>query len=138
MWLTFAPLKYVTAAHFGKTGMFHPRFYFLFHCILFSDKPNRRPAGILAEVYRWRLVDNFVKAFNLHRRENFIPGTFICTYESIRRWYGGGGYWINEGLPCYIAIYCNPDNGCEIQNSAWGESGVMLRLKLVKKHSRGS
>ena len=77
-------------------------------------------------------MDDFVKAFNLHRRENFIPGTFICTDESIRRWYGGGGYWINEGLPCYIAIDRKPENGCEIQNSVCGESGVMLQLKLVK------
>ena len=85
-----------------------------------------------AEVYRWKLVDDFVKASNLHIRENLIPGTFICMEKSISRWYGGGGYWINEGHPCYIAIYWKPDNGCDIQNLACGESGVMLRLKLVK------
>ena len=32
----------------------------------------------------------------------------------------------------YIAIDRNPKNGCEIQNSTCGRSGVMLRLKLVK------
>ena len=32
----------------------------------------------------------------------------------------------------YIAIDRKPDNGCEIQNSACSESGVMLRLLLVK------
>ena len=85
LWYTFDPLKYVPAAHFGKKGMFRPRFYLLFSCIRFSYQPNRRPAGMLAEVYRWKLVDDFVKAFNLHRRENFIPGTFICTDESIIR-----------------------------------------------------
>jgi hypothetical protein len=31
----------------------------------------------------------------------------------------------------YIAIDRKPENGCEIQNSACGDSGVMLRLKLV-------
>ena len=31
----------------------------------------------------------------------------------------------------YISIYRKPDNGCEIQNSACSESGVMLRLLLV-------
>ena len=87
---------------------------------------------MLAEVYWWKLVDDFVKACNLHCMENFIPGTFICTDKIISRWYGGGGYWINEGLPCYMAVYCKPDNGCEIQNSECGESGSMLRLKLVK------
>ena len=85
-----------------------------------------------AEAYWWKLVDDFVKAFNLHRRENFISGTFICTDESISRLCGGGGYWINEGLPCYMAIDRKPENGCEIQNSACGESVVMLQLKLVK------
>ena len=108
------------AAHFGKTGMFRPRFDFLFRCIRFSDQPNILPAGMSAEVYRWKLVDEFVKAFDLHRRENFIPGNFICTDESISRWYGGGRYCINEVLPCYIAIYRKPENGCEIQNSAYG------------------
>ena len=32
----------------------------------------------------------------------------------------------------YIAIGHKPENGCEIQNSACSESGVMLRLLLVK------
>ena len=31
-----------------------------------------------------------------------------------------------------MAIYRKLDNGCDIQNLACGESGVMLRLKLVK------
>ena len=119
-------------AHFGKTGMFRPRFDLLFRCIRFSDQPNRCSAGMLAEVYWWKLVYDSVKAFNLHRRENFISGTFICADKSIRCWYRGGGYWINDGLPCYIAIDCKSVNGCEIQNSACGESGVILRLKLVK------
>ena len=48
------------------------------------------------------------------------------------RWYGQGGHWINLGLPQYVAIDRKPENGCKIQNSACGQSGVMLRLKLVK------
>ena len=32
----------------------------------------------------------------------------------------------------YIAIDRKPENGCEIQNSACSESGVLLRLLLVK------
>jgi hypothetical protein len=32
----------------------------------------------------------------------------------------------------YIAIDHKPENGCEIQNAACEQSGVMLRLKLVK------
>jgi hypothetical protein len=32
----------------------------------------------------------------------------------------------------YMDIDRKPENGCEIQNAACGNSGVMLRLKLVK------
>ena len=132
LWSTFATSKYVPTTHFCKTGMFRQSFDFLFRYIRFSDQPNRCPSGMLGEVYRWKPVDDLVKAFNLHHSEHFIPGTFICTDKSISRWYGGSGYWINKGLPCYMVIHRKPENGCEIQNSACGDSGVMLRLKIVK------
>ena len=32
----------------------------------------------------------------------------------------------------YVAMERKRDNGCEIQNSACGTSGIMMRLKLVK------
>ena len=56
----------------------------------------------------------------------------ICVDESISRWYGLGGGWINIGLPMYIAIDHKPENGCKIQNSACGKSGVMLHILIVK------
>jgi hypothetical protein len=43
-----------------------------------------------------------------------------------------GGHWINMGIPMYVAIDRKPENGCKIQNTACGQSGVMIRLKLVK------
>ena len=55
----------------------------------------------------------------------------ICVDESISRWYGLGGHWIDIGLSHYVAIYPKPENGCEIQNSACGRSGLMLHLELV-------
>ena len=82
--------------------------------------------------YRWLLVDDMVEIFNSHREDSFIPSEWICVDESISRWYGLGVGWINIGLPMYIAIDRKPDKGCEIQNSACSESGVMLRLLLVK------
>ena len=57
----------------------------------------------------------------------------ICVDESISRWYGQGGGWINAGLPHYVAIDRKPKNGCEIQDSCCGVSGIMLRLKIVKE-----
>ena len=40
--------------------------------------------------------------------------------------------WINAGLPQYIAIHRNHENGCEIQNAAGGFSGIIMHLKIVK------
>ena len=43
-----------------------------------------------------------------------------------------GGYWINEGLPQYVAIYRKPENGYEIQKYSDGSAGIMIQLNLVK------
>jgi hypothetical protein len=56
----------------------------------------------------------------------------ICVDDSISRWYGQGGSWINHGLPMYVAIVQKPENGCEIQNAVCGSSRIRLWLKLVK------
>ncbi|KAG7369876.1 transposase IS4 [Nitzschia inconspicua] len=85
-----------------------------------------------SEHYRWLLVDDFVEEFNAHMDQAFAPSEHMCVDESISRWYGQGGHWINMGLPMYVAIDRKPKNGCEIQNAACGQCGVMLRLKLVK------
>jgi Transposase IS4 len=78
------------------------------------------------------LDDDHVARFNDHRQCCFFPSERICLDESIARWYGQGGHWINMGLPMYIAIDWKLENGCEIQNAACGVSGVMIWLRLVK------
>ena len=77
-------------------------------------------------------MDDFVVAFNDHRAATLQPSEMICVDESISRWYGKCGHWTNHGLPMYVAMERKPDNGCEIQKSACGASGIMMRLKLVK------
>ena len=62
----------------------------------------------------------------------YHPSDSICVDESMSRWYGIGGQWINAGLLQYIAIDRNPENGCEIQNATDGVSGIIMQLKLVK------
>ena len=42
------------------------------------------------------------------------------------------GDWFNIGLPHYIDINRNPENGLEVQNSAYGECEIMMGLNLVK------
>jgi hypothetical protein len=108
------------------------RFESIWSAIWFSRQPHVRPRHLSSEAYRWLLVDGFVDAFNSYRETIFFPSDLICVNESMSRWYGQGGYWINHGLPQYIAINRKPEFGCEIQNSACGRSGIMMRLKLVK------
>ena len=115
-----------------KTGMPRHGFDEIWSELRWSDQPDVRPPEMSYAEYRWLLVDDMVEIFNSHREDSFIPSEWICVDESISQWYGLGGGWIHIGLPMYIAIDRKPENGCEIQNSACSESGVMLRLLLVK------
>ena len=62
----------------------------------------------------------------------FEPSHLKCVDESISRWYGLCGTWINCGLPFYVAIDRKSEDGCEIQNSCCALAGIMLRLKIAK------
>lgn len=73
-----------------------------------------------------------MQAFNKHRQQNINPSEFLCVDESISRWYGLGGSWIDVGCPHYVVMERKPENGMEIQNVACGRTGIMLGLKLVK------
>jgi Transposase IS4 len=132
LWSTTASSKYRPAPQFGLTGMSKHRFEELFSHTRWSHQPEDRGIDCTSEEYRWMLVDDFVANFNEHRKNFFNPSELICVDESMSRWYGQGGHWINHGLPQYVAIDRKPENGCEIQNAACGVSGVMLRLKVVK------
>ena len=132
LWQTIVRHKYIPAPSFGNTGMVRQQFDDLMKHLTFSFQPKQRPDDMTSEEYRWLRIGDFVSAFNQHREGNFLPSHLLCVDESISRWYGIGGSWINEGLPCYVAIDRKPESGCEIQNAACGVSGVMLCLKLVR------
>ena len=68
-------------------------------------------------IWRCMLVDDFVKNFNKYQALHYVPSYLICVDDSMSKWYGLGGHWINMGLPMYVAIDCKSVNGCEIQNS---------------------
>lgn len=114
-----------------RTGMPRQRFDDIWSALAFSFQPPMKPAAMSGEEYRWMLVTDFVENFNAYRASNFSPSTCICVDESMSRWYGLGGGWINMGLPHYVSMARKPESGCEIQNSADGDSGIMLQLKLV-------
>jgi Transposase IS4 len=132
LWSMKAWSKYVPSPDFGQTGMSRRRFDMIWRYIRWSDQPSDRPLDMSSEQYRWLLVDGFVQHFNDYRAETFSPSEGICVDESISRWYGQGGEWINHGLPMYVAIERKPENGCEIQSACCGECGIMIRLKVVK------
>jgi hypothetical protein len=66
------------------------------------------------------LVDDIVTNFNDHQANYFSPSDYICVDESMSRWYGHEGHWINHSLPQFVAIDRTPKNGCQIQNAACG------------------
>ena len=132
LWSTSSRYKYQYAPSFGKTGMPRNRFDILWQHIQFCEQPKERPEGMSHAVHRWLLVDGFVNIFNEYRDSMMSPAELICVDESMSRWYGNGGEWINCGLPMYVAIDRKPENGAEIQDASCGVSGIMIRLKVVK------
>lgn len=71
-------------------------------------------------------------AINKHRRQHCKPSELLGVDESISRWYGLGGSWIDVGSPHYVALERKPENGLEVQNVACGRSGISMGLKIVK------
>ena len=136
LWATTARTRFVPAPNLGHTtGMSRERFDHLWRFIVWSEQPKERPAEMSHEEWRWSLVQDFVDNFNEHRETFYQASSLICADESISRWYGLGGNWINCGLPHYVAMDRKPEFGCEIQNACDGISGIMMRLKLVKSQA---
>jgi Transposase IS4 len=133
LWATKGFTRLVPPANFGRvTGMSRQRFDDLLRHMVWSEQPKERPPEMSHEEWRWSLVQDFVDNFNDHREAFYFASWLICADESISRWYGLGGNWINMGLPHYVMMDRKPEHGCEIQNSCDGLSGIMMRLKLVK------
>ena len=133
LWSDESGSRYVPAPNIGtRTGMSRERYNQIQQHMAWSFHPVHQPQGMSLENHRWMHVDDFVKHFNDHRKKYFMPCFVICVDESISRWYGLGGHWINMGLPMYVAIDRKPEDGCEIQNACCGKSGIMMQLKLVR------
>ena len=79
------------------------------------------------------LINNFDANINKYRQRTFVPGGHLVADETVIRWYGKGGAFVDAGLPMYLALERKPDNGGEIQNHADVASGIMIHLKVVKK-----
>ena len=80
------------------------------------------------ETDRWGVISEFITAINDHRSSQVFPSDSICVDESMSRWYGLGGDWIDIGLPHYVAMDCKPENGCEFKTAS---CGIILRMDVV-------
>jgi hypothetical protein len=132
LWSKARVSRFYALPAFGTTGMTRNRFDEIWKCMRFSHQDPERPLYTPHEVYRRNLVDDFVTMFNDHRQQQVYPSDRICVDESISRWYGMGGDWINVGLPMNVAMDQKPENGAELQNACCAVSGVMLRLRIHK------
>jgi hypothetical protein len=114
LWKRSQNSQYVPAPNFGDTGMSHNRFDVLWYNMVWSHQPEQRPDEMSSKRYRWKHVDGFVSCFNEYRAASFNPSGRICVDEAMVRWYGQGEFWINHGLPHYVAIDRKPEDGTEI------------------------
>jgi hypothetical protein len=124
--------RFLPSYNLRDTGMSRNRFDNIWYNARWSWQPPKQPEGMSLERYHWMLVDDFVANFNRHRQTTFKPGGHLEADETVIRWYGVGGAFVNAGLPMYLALERKPDNGGEIQNLADVSSGIMLGLKVVK------
>jgi len=132
LWSEETRCKCVPPPCFGNTGMSRQRCDDLWCFAEWSYQPYPQPGDMSSEHHRWCLVQDFIDRFNAHRVSCFHPSDIICVDESISRWHGLGGSWINKGLPMCVAIDRKPEDGAEIQDCFCGKSNIMMRLKLVK------
>jgi hypothetical protein len=132
LWSAHSISRWHKSPEFGRSGMGRCRFDTLWQFMRYSYQPLYPPPTMSSEEHRWMLVPDFIRFFNEYRETQFVPSERICVDESMIRWYGMGGDWINTGLPMYVAMDRKPENGGEIQNACCADSGVMLRLRIVK------
>jgi hypothetical protein len=86
LWSTLQEHKYIPPSAFGKSGMSKRMFDDLHSSVRYSYQPSERPAAMSSELYRWRLIDEFVRRFNEHRLQTFSPSDVVCADESMSKW----------------------------------------------------
>ena len=108
------------------------RFNMLWRHVQWIHQPDLQDEVRSHEAHWWKLVEDLVTHFNEYRTHIFSPSDLICADDSISRWYGQGGNWINLGLIIYVEMDRKPENGAEIHNDTCRRSEIMMRLRIVK------
>ena len=114
LWYTIYQSKYRSSPSFFKTGMNRYRFDMLWSHVRWSHQPGVRGEGIIHQAHWWKLIKDLVTCFNEYCTQLFSPSDIICADESVSRWYRQGDHWINLGLPMYVTMDKNPENGADI------------------------
>ena len=118
LWSNESLSQCIVPPAFGSFSIVRNLFDQLWQCPSCCHQPSAHPAEMPHEEHDWKLVDNFANLFNSHRKQSFTPGTTVCVNESMVRWHGSGGDWINHGLPMCMPMDCKPENGAEVCLSA--------------------
>ena len=90
-----------------------------------------RIKGTSHESHQWKIFDDIITNFNQYCKECFSPYNLICSDDSISRWYGQGGHWVNMCLPMYVATEKNLENGDDIRNAACRRLGITMWIRIV-------
>ena len=105
-----AASKYLPSYDLSATGMSRNRFDDIWYAIRWSRQPPEQPDGMSSERYCWILINDFVANINKYRQRTFVPGGRLEADETVVRWYGKGGAFVDAGLPMYLALERKPDN----------------------------
>ena len=124
--------KYRSSPDFSNTGINRYRLNILWRRVRWSHQPDVWDEVTIHEAHWWKRVEDSVTTFNEYCTQLFSPSDLICADESISRCYIQGGHWINLGFLVYVAMDRNPENGAEIQNTKFGKSRIMMRLRIDK------
>ena len=124
LWVNESKYKYIPPPKFSAFMSLH-RFESISSVIRFIHAED---AALEGGKSRWNLIKDFFSAINDYRKSCVAPSDLIFVEDSMSRWYGLGGDWIDVGLLHYVAMDLKLENGCETQDAARGRSGIMLRL----------
>ena len=126
--------KYINGQDFNKTGMGRNRFELIWTCYVWSVQPDVRPPEMTSAEYRWMLIRDHVDNFNRHRAVNFHPGGTLIVDETIIRWYGMGGEYVNVGAMAWVGNMSM--SGSHIMSPSIGSPTMDSRSKIARMSSR--
>jgi hypothetical protein len=125
--------------------MLRNRFEELFKCVRRSHQPPFQGDTECSEVYRWKLVDDFVKNFNDHRAEYFSPSESSCTKLATEDVLNQKGFysWLLEALiensynekgpPSAARRRLFEEEACLKASSESPKLGVLAHLTPIKR-----